>query len=456
MVVADFGAMEIEATCRNRHTSDIEHLRGLVKVGEAARLTRPVLAALDEEGRRTSDLTDVQGLRGLSRNSVLERLQAMGEAVDSDDDDDSSPICATPFHTGEGAHERPTFRSRENSVDLLYEDKERRSTLVESIASTRSGSEYLSHTPPSASPTLGYAVAPTPDHGGVYCPPLEPWRHGHEVRMPFPVDALATPPLAPATPPLVQVPPPEMVQQASNFAHLQLAQEQLQREMAQEVQKLQRMQMQLQQMQVQQMQFQAHSPVAPVQMPVIQVLMPQVPMPQAPAEARSPEPPSRAPRKHRRENRGQDRELRDDVTLMLRNIPNRYTPAELLADLPAYRAFIDFFYLPTDFRNNCNLGFAFLNFTSGAAAAQFKAEYEGKKLPRFECSQKECVVETSRVQGFSSNVDKFRNSSVMGVLDEEARPMVFRDGVRVAFPTPTVAELPAPGERRRRRNPLQK
>jgi hypothetical protein len=153
MVVADFGAMEIEATCRNRHTSDIEHLRGLVKVGEAARLTRPVLAALDEEGRRTSDLTDVQGLRGLSRNSVLERLQAMGEAVDSDDDDDSSPICATPFHTGEGAHERPTFRSRENSVDLLYEDKERRSTLVESIASTRSGSEYLSHTPPSASPT---------------------------------------------------------------------------------------------------------------------------------------------------------------------------------------------------------------------------------------------------------------------------------------------------------------
>lgn len=140
------------------------------------------------------------------------------------------------------------------------------------------------------------------------------------------------------------------------------------------------------------------------------------------------------------------------MTLMLRNIPNRYTPAELRADLAAYRSFIDFFYLPTDFRNSCNLGFAFLNFTSGAAAGRFQDQFEGCKMPRYACSQKECVIETSRVQGLSANVEKFRNSSVMGVLDEDAKPMLFRDGERVTFPAPTVEELPAPGERRRRRN----
>jgi hypothetical protein len=141
-----------------------------------------------------------------------------------------------------------------------------------------------------------------------------------------------------------------------------------------------------------------------------------------------------------------DSEYHDDITLMLRNLPNKITQVKLLSRLQSYRQSIDFLYLPTDFENKCNLGYAFINFIDGAAARRFQQEFNDKKLPGCRRSTKVLAVQPARVQGVNQNVRRFRNSSVMGVLPDEEKPMLFRNGMQIPFPTPD-GPLPPVGPR---------
>ncbi|GMI95410.1 MEI2-like 4 [Hibiscus trionum] len=50
------------------------------------------------------------------------------------------------------------------------------------------------------------------------------------------------------------------------------------------------------------------------------------------------------------------------TTLMIKNIPNKYTSKMLLAAIDEHcRGTYDFIYLPIDFKNKCNVGYAFIN-----------------------------------------------------------------------------------------------
>jgi RNA recognition motif-containing protein len=119
---------------------------------------------------------------------------------------------------------------------------------------------------------------------------------------------------------------------------------------------------------------------------------------------------------------------RSDVTLMLRNIPNKYTQDVLLEELAMHLQSMDFFYLPIDFRNQCNLGYAFLNFKDGAAAQAFQATFDSNRLARFPQSPKVLQVHMARVQGLQANVKRLRNSTVMGMLTEDCKPVLFDGG----------------------------
>lgn len=66
----------------------------------------------------------------------------------------------------------------------------------------------------------------------------------------------------------------------------------------------------------------------------------------------------------------------DKTTIMLRNIPNKYTQAMLLEAVNSgFKGLYDFLYLPIDFKNKCNVGYAFINFIH---------PYYGKGISRVE------------------------------------------------------------------------
>lgn len=123
------------------------------------------------------------------------------------------------------------------------------------------------------------------------------------------------------------------------------------------------------------------------------------------------------------------------ITLMLRNIPNKYTRDMLLEEIRRRGLLkdMDFFYLPIDTRHACNVGYCFINVTSPGAADLFREAFNGVRLKKVR-SKKACFVGLGQIQGLQANIDAYRNSKVMQ-MNEAFRPMLFENGVAKPFPT---------------------
>ncbi|XWS67844.1 hypothetical protein CRYUN_Cryun04dG0039600 [Craigia yunnanensis] len=142
--------------------------------------------------------------------------------------------------------------------------------------------------------------------------------------------------------------------------------------------------------------------------------------------------------------------LNDDgkeTTVMIRNIPNRYT-REMLKDLldqycmvtnreaesqnagadeePSFSAF-DFLYLPIDFVTKSNKGYAFVNFTNPGAARKFFYIWHDKHWDCFQ-SNKIREIYCAKLQGVKQLVKHFER---MEFPSEDFQPLSFnpaRDG----------------------------
>ncbi|XP_042494400.1 protein MEI2-like 5 isoform X1 [Macadamia integrifolia] len=112
------------------------------------------------------------------------------------------------------------------------------------------------------------------------------------------------------------------------------------------------------------------------------------------------------------------------TTLMIKNIPNKYTSKMLLAAIDEHhRGTYDFLYLPIDFKNKCNVGYAFINMVSPSLIIPFYEAFNGKKWEKFN-SEKVASLAYARIQGKTALVTHFQNSSLMNE-DKRCRPILF-------------------------------
>ncbi|XP_009378802.2 protein MEI2-like 4 isoform X1 [Pyrus x bretschneideri] len=132
--------------------------------------------------------------------------------------------------------------------------------------------------------------------------------------------------------------------------------------------------------------------------------------------------------------RGED----NRTTLMIKNIPNKYTSKMLLAAIDErHRGTFDFIYLPIDFKNKCNVGYAFINMTDPRMIVPFYQSFNGKKWEKFN-SEKVASLAYARIQGKAALIAHFQNSSLMNE-DKRCRPILFNTdgpnaGDQVPFP----------------------
>ncbi|KAF8365015.1 hypothetical protein HHK36_032980 [Tetracentron sinense] len=124
---------------------------------------------------------------------------------------------------------------------------------------------------------------------------------------------------------------------------------------------------------------------------------------------------------------GNESTLLGQTTVMIKNIPNKFR--EMLLDLldkhclgenekaqlssnPCLSAY-DFVYLPMDFRNRCNLGYAFVNFTSTVAASRLCRSFHNYRWQVFD-TKKICEIRDAKIQfpplGKAALMGHFRSS----------------------------------------------
>jgi len=90
------------------------------------------------------------------------------------------------------------------------------------------------------------------------------------------------------------------------------------------------------------------------------------------------------------------------TTLVIRNIPARYTKELLMQEWPPDGTY-DFLFLPFSFKLRRTAGYAFINFQSHGAAVAFHKQWHGKSL-RDQGTARKLSVSAAGVQGLEENV----------------------------------------------------
>ena len=112
------------------------------------------------------------------------------------------------------------------------------------------------------------------------------------------------------------------------------------------------------------------------------------------------------------------------TTLMIKNIPNKYNISNLLEELNFYfKDTYDILYLPIDFINNCNLGFAFINFVEPLHIILFYELYRGKKWKKFN-SEKICELLYAKYQGKKELIAHFEKGQILSFDSEDKKPII--------------------------------
>eukprot|EP00442_Polarella_glacialis_P028421 CAMPEP_0115105528 /NCGR_PEP_ID=MMETSP0227-20121206/36056_1 /TAXON_ID=89957 /ORGANISM="Polarella glacialis, Strain CCMP 1383" /LENGTH=217 /DNA_ID=CAMNT_0002502837 /DNA_START=146 /DNA_END=799 /DNA_ORIENTATION=+ len=110
-------------------------------------------------------------------------------------------------------------------------------------------------------------------------------------------------------------------------------------------------------------------------------------------------------------------------TLMVRNVPNRYTKKMLLQEIDeaGFGDTYDFLHLPLDPVSGINGGYAFINFVDPEVPGWFRQRFEQARLKLF-ASSKILSIDPASLQGFEANYKHYANARVAHSSNAEARP----------------------------------
>jgi len=115
------------------------------------------------------------------------------------------------------------------------------------------------------------------------------------------------------------------------------------------------------------------------------------------------------------------------TTLMIRNIPNRYTQRELIQELEylGFAETFDFLYLPLDKGTMMNVGYAFVNFIGPEWAQKCMQIFENYRFKRYrKISAKIAAVSVAHIQGLVANLAHYEKAAVNTAKLKQRRPVV--------------------------------
>jgi RNA recognition motif-containing protein len=115
------------------------------------------------------------------------------------------------------------------------------------------------------------------------------------------------------------------------------------------------------------------------------------------------------------------------TTLMIRNIPNRYSQRELIMELEdlGFAGAFDFLYVPLDKGTMLNVGYAFVNFVEPSWAEQCIRVFRNYRFKRHrKLSSKIASVSVAHIQGLEANLAHYEKAAVSASKLKQQRPVL--------------------------------
>lgn len=120
------------------------------------------------------------------------------------------------------------------------------------------------------------------------------------------------------------------------------------------------------------------------------------------------------------------------TTIMIRNIPNRYTQTQIMKELETlgFAGTFDFFYAPMDKCTRCNVGYAFVNFVRPEVAAYCMQVMENHCFRSHgRQREKHARVSVAHIQGFEANIKHYKDAAVNSVQSDGQRGPVIMPSI---------------------------
>jgi len=122
------------------------------------------------------------------------------------------------------------------------------------------------------------------------------------------------------------------------------------------------------------------------------------------------------------------------TTMMIRNIPGRYSQNDLMMDLSdlGLAETYDFLYLPMDKATSANVGYAFVNFVQSSKAQQCIQCFEAFRFQRHQrSSNKWAKVSVAHLQGLEKNLAHYEKAAVNVCKEKRRRPVVMANIAKI-------------------------